>query len=95
MMEAEFSELPLSSDDLYDREEKCIKAIRVVRKALLMRLVMAVLMVGMVVLQPTQPIVWGIAVFVVLLIGIGSWPLAMEWKKQKNLLRELIAQEEE
>ena len=95
MMEAEFSELPLSSDDLYDREEKCIKAIRVVRKALLMRLVMALLMVWMVMTQPASAMVWGIALFVMFIIATGSWPLVLEWKKQKNLLRELIAQEEE
>jgi len=85
----------LPEPDLFQREEKCVNAIRVVRKALFMRLLMAVLMVWVAAIQSPEPIVWSVAAFVLLVIGLGALPLIAEWKKQRAILKDLIAQEEE
>ena len=81
--------------DLYEREEQCIKAIKTVRRAVFMRIVVAALMVWAVVSAPEQPVVWGLMAFVLVIDLLGALPLITEWKKQKRLLEELIAQEEE
>ena len=80
--------------DLYEREEQCIKAIKTVRKAVVMRLVVAVLMLWAVVQVPNQPAVWGLMAFVLVIDILGAWPLLREWRAQKKKLAELIAQEE-
>lgn len=81
--------------DLYEREEQCLKAIKTVRKAILMRILVAALMVWAVAIQPGQPIVWGLMAFVLLIDVLGAWPLVQEWKRQKKLFEELVSQEEE
>ena len=81
--------------DLYEREEQCLKAIKTVRKAVFMRILVAALMVWAVAMQPKQPIVWGLMVFVLLIDVLGAWPLVQEWKRQKKLFEELVSQEEE
>jgi len=80
--------------DLYEREEQCMKAIKTVRRAVCMRIVVAALMVWAVASAPTQPIVWGLMAFVLVIDILGALPLISEWKKQKQLLDALIAQEE-
>jgi len=82
------------AEDLYDREERCQKAIRTVRKALIMRLVVTGLLVWMVLNNPSQPWVWGLTAFVLLINLTGAVPLVKELLKQKRLLIALIAQEE-
>ena len=86
---------PAPAEDIYAREEQCQKAIRTVRKAILMRFVVAVLMVWVVCSNPSQIWAWGIMAFVLLTDVIGAIPLVNELKRQKRLLAELIAQEEE
>ena len=80
--------------DLYEREEQCIKAIKTVRRAVFMRIVVAVLMVWAVIMQPTQMAVWGLMVFVLVIDILGAVPLIQEWRRQRTLLKDLIAQEE-
>ena len=79
--------------DLYEREEQCIKAIRTVRRAIFMRLLVLVLMVIAVVMNPGVPMVWGLMLFVLIVDILGALPLIAEWKKQKQLLQSLIDQE--
>lgn len=81
--------------DIYDREERCQKTIRTVRKAIFMRLVVAVLMLWIVFTNPAQIWAWGLSAFVLLIDLSGAIPLWMELKKQKKLLHELIAMEDE
>ena len=80
--------------DLYEREEQCIKAIKTVRRAIFMRIVVAALMVWAVASVPTQPGVWGLMAFVLVIDVVGALPLVQEWRKQKQLLNDLISQEE-
>ncbi|MBO7252943.1 MAG: hypothetical protein J6V25_10010 [Oscillospiraceae bacterium] len=82
------------SEDIYDQEEKCQKAIRTVGKAILMRLVVAVLMIWVVIRNPEQVWAWGMMAFVMLINGLGAVPLVQEWLKQKKRLAELIDMEE-
>ena len=82
------------AQDLYEREEQALKAIKTVRKAIVMRIVVAALMVWAVVMPPNQPIVWGLMVFVLMVDVLGALPLLQEWKRQKRKLADLIAQEE-
>ena len=81
--------------DLYEREEQCMKAIKTVRRAIFMRLVVAGLMVLAVVLTPTQPTVWALMIFVLAMDVLGAVPLVQEWRRQRTLLKVLIASEEE
>ena len=83
------------TQDLYEREEQALKAIKTVRKAIVMRIVVAALMVWAVVMQPNQPIVWGLMAFVLLIDVLGAVPLVQEWKRQKKLFEDLVSQEEE
>ena len=80
--------------DLYEREEQCLKAIKTVRKAILMRILVAVLMLWAVAQQPKEPIVWGLMAFVLLIDILGTLPLIQEWKRQKKRFNDLVAQEE-
>ena len=79
--------------DLYEREEQCIKAIRTVRRAVFMRLLVLVLMIFAVAKNPGEAMVWGLMLFVLIVDVLGALPLIAEWKKQKQQLDDLIAQE--
>ena len=79
--------------DLYEREEQCINAIRTVRRAVFMRLLVLVLMIFAVAKNPREAMVWGLMLFVLIVDVLGALPLIAEWKKQKQQLDDLIAQE--
>jgi Flp pilus assembly protein TadB len=81
-------------EDLYEQEEKCQKAIRTVSKAMFMRLVVTLLMIFIVVSNPTQMWSWGLSAFVLLINTLGTVPLWQEYRKQKKYMKNLIAQEE-
>ena len=80
--------------DLYEREEQCLKSIKTLRRAIFMRIAVAVLRVAAAAGLPTQPIVWGRMIFVLLVDVLGAWPLVQEWRRQRALLKALMEQEE-
>ena len=84
----------LSQDEVFEQEEKCQKAIRTVIKAIFMRLVVSVLMVWIVICNPSQIWAWGVSALVLLINLVGCMPLVQEYRKQKQLLRMLIEMEE-
>lgn len=84
----------MDKDELFEREEDCLKAIATVRKAVLMRVFVTVLLVWAVVVNPAQLWTNGLLILVMVINLVGSLPLIGEWKKQKALLKELIEQEE-
>lgn len=88
------NEFVLPEEDLFEREEKCQKAIRTVTKALIMRLVVVGLMVWVVITNPRDGWAWGLMAFVALITVVGAVPLWQERTRQKKLLRNLIEQEE-
>lgn len=81
--------------DPYDREEQCRKTIRVVTRAILMRIVVSVLLLIMVIRAGASPAVLGLCAFVLLIAVSGAVPLARELGKQRKLLKECLAQQEE
>lgn len=84
----------MDKDELFQREENCLKAIATVRKAVLMRVFVTALLIWAVAVNPAQLWTSGLLILVMVINLVGSLPLIGEWKKQKALLKELIAQEE-
>ena len=85
----------LSDMDPYDREERCRKTIRTLMKAIVMRVAAGVLLAVAVIRANAAPIALCLTGLSLLLILSGLIPLAREWKKQRILLKECIAQQEE
>jgi len=84
----------MDKEELFEREEKCLKAIRTVRKAVFMRLFVTALLLWTAVSSCVQLWAVGLLLLVMVLNLAGALPLITEWKKQKKLLNELIDMEE-
>lgn len=84
----------MTNDELFEKEENCLKAIATVRKAVLMRLLVTALLIWAVAVNPGQLWTSGLLVLVMIVNLVGSLPLIAEWKKQRKLYKDLIAQEE-
>jgi hypothetical protein len=84
----------MTNEELFEQEEKCIKSIRTVRKAVFMRIFVTGLLIWAVIVGQMDFWVVGLMALVLLINIVGTLPLINEWKKQKSLLKELIAQEE-
>lgn len=84
----------MDRDELFEREEKCQKAIRTVRKAVFMRAFVTVLLLWAAFGQHMELWATGLLLAVAVMNIFGTLPLVQEWKKQKKQLRELIAMEE-
>lgn len=84
----------MDKDELFEREEDCLKAIATVRKAVLMRVFVTALLIWAVAVNPAQLWTSGLLILVMVINLVGSLPLIGEWKKKKALLKELIEQEE-
>ena len=81
--------------DPYDREEQCRKTIRVVTRAILMRVVVSVLLLVMVIRAGASPAVLGLGAFVLVIAVSGTLPLGKELVKQKGLLKECLKDQDE
>lgn len=81
--------------DPYDREEQCRKTIRVVARAMVMRVLVGVLLLAAVIRAGANPAVLGLCAFVLVIAVSGAVPLARELGKQRKLLKECLAQQEE
>ena len=81
--------------DPYDREEQCRKTIRVVTRAILMRIVVSVLLLIMVIRAGASPAVLGLGAFVLVIAVSGALPLGKELVKQKGLLKECLKDQDE
>ena len=81
--------------DPYDREEQCRKTIRVVTRAILMRIVVSVLLLVMVIRAGASPVVLGLGAFVLVIAVSGALPLGKELVKQKELLKECLKDQDE
>ena len=85
----------MNNEELFEKEENCLKAISTVRKAVIMRIVVTALLIWAVAVNPAQLWTSGLLILVLIMNLVGSLPLVAEWKKQRQLLKDLIAQEEE
>ena len=84
----------MTNDEIFEQEEKCLKSIRTVRKAVIMRVVVTVLLVWAMIASGMEPIAVVLMVLVLLINLVGALPLIGEWKKQKQRLNDLIDMEE-
>ena len=80
--------------DHFQREERCEKAIKVVSKAIFMRLCVTLILLWAVLRSHMEAWVVGLMVVVMLINLSGLLPLVAEWKKRRAELKELIAAEE-
>ena len=85
----------LSGMDPYDREERCRKTIRTLLRAIIVRIAAGVLLAVAVIRAGASSVALGLTGFALLLILMGLFPLTMELKKQKGILKECLNQQEE
>ncbi len=81
--------------DPYDREEQCRKTIRVVARAVVMRVLVGVLLLAAVIRAGANPAVLGLCAFVLVIAVSGALPLGKELVKQKALLKECLKAQDE
>ena len=85
----------LSDMDPYDREERCRKTMRTLLRAIIVRIAAGVLLAVAVVRAGASSVALGLTGFALLLILAGLFPLTMELKKQKGILKECLDQQKE
>ena len=85
---------PVEERDLLEREERCQKAIKVVTKAIVMRLFICGLLLW--VFFRTDLALWavGLMILVMLINVTGLLPLISEWKKRRQEWKALLEEEE-
>lgn len=83
----------MDKNELFAQEEKCQKAIRTVRWAVLMRLVVTAVLVWAMILSAGEALAIGLLLLALVLNLTSALPLVSEWKKQHARLKELIAME--
>ena len=81
------------TEDLYDREEKCQRAMKTVGRACLMRLLVAALLVFILIRSPGSALLWGLVGFVLLINLSGMLPLLAELRKRRREYRQLLQEE--
>lgn len=84
----------MNNEELFEREEKCQKAIRTVSKAIFMRLFATAVLLWALIASGLEGWAIGLIVLVMIINLAGTLPLVSEWKKQRMLLKKLITQEE-
>ena len=80
--------------DVFQREERCRKTLRTVSKAIVMRLIVTGILVFGAVRFAMELWVVGLMALVMLINLAGILPLLTEWKKQRNILKNIIAEED-
>ena len=83
----------LSDMDPYDREERCRKTIRTLLRAIIVRIAAGALLAVAVVRAGVSSVALGLIGFALLLILSGLFPLTMELKKQKDILKDCLEQQ--
>ena len=81
-------------NDLFEREERCRKAMKTVSKAIFMRLFVAAVLIWAVLKADMEPLVIGLMALVMFLNLTGLFPLITEWKKCRRELKEIIAEDD-
>lgn len=80
--------------DSLEREERCRKNLKTVSRAVFMRLFVSCLLIFIIVKMAMEIWVAGLMGMVLLINLAGILPLFSEWKKQKAILKEIIAEDE-
>lgn len=79
--------------DLEEREERCQKALKVVSKAIVMRLFVSGLLIFAVLRSPIQLWAAGLMLLVLIINLMGMLPLIAEWKKRRQEWKQLLEEE--
>ena len=90
----ELFDLEPADRDLPERQERCQKALRVVSKAIFMRLVICGLLIFIVISSIRELWVTGLILLVLLINATGTLPLMAEWKKRRAEWKLLLEEEE-
>ena len=85
----------ISDMDPYDREERCRKTIRTLLRAIIVRIAAGVLLAVAVIRAGASSVALGLTGFALVLILSGLFPLMVEMKKQKGILKECLDQQKE
>ena len=80
--------------DLWQQEERCRKVLRTVGRAMAMRLFVTAVLIFAMVRTAMEGWVIGLMALVLVINLAGALPLLSEWKKQRKLLKDIIAQDE-
>ena len=80
--------------DILEREDRCRKNLKTVSRAIFMRLAVSCLLIFIVVNTAMEVWVLGLMGMVLLINLAGVLPLFSEWKRQKAILRDIIAEDE-
>ncbi len=79
---------------VWEREEKCRRALKTVSKAIFMRLFVTVLLVWVVFQTGMELWILGLMALVLVINLSGVLPLVTEWKKRRRELKTILAEEE-
>lgn len=82
-----------ADDLLFEQEERCLKAKKVVARACIMRLAVSVLLVGILIFGQRTPLLWGLIGLVLAVNLAGLLPLLREWRRRSREYKALCAQE--
>lgn len=81
-----------SEDELLEREDRCCKAIKTLRKAIFMRLFVTAILIWAVIQTDLELWVIGLMALVLIINLSGLLPLVKEWKNRCRERKEIIAQ---
>ena len=76
-------------DSFFLEDERITKALKTVRKAVIMRIVVMVLLIWTLFQTAMEPWIIGLMVFVLVINLAGMIPLVREWRAQKQKLDDL------
>lgn len=93
-MEKENLAPQIPEGDVFEREDRCLRAIKNVGKACVMRVVVTGLLLYVLVRNHQQIWLWGLLGFVMVINLSGMLPLLAELKKRFLELREIRSSEE-
>lgn len=86
---------PSGDMDVLEREERCEKTLKTLRKAMIMRLFVTAVLIWAVFRAEMEVWVIGLMGLVMLINLTGLLPLYQEWKKRRAEWKQIIAEDEE
>lgn len=95
MAEFDFTLEPMEDRDLPERQERCQKAIRTIRKAVFMRLLICGILIFVVLKTPMELWTVGLMLLVLVINIVGTLPLTAELKKRRAEWKQLLEEEEQ
>ncbi len=79
--------------DILEREDRCRRSLRTVSRAMLMRLFVSGLLIWAAIQTGGEPWILGLMSLVLLINLSGILPLAAEWKKRRQELKQILEED--